>query len=147
VIDSELTRSLTQRAADPEAFRCYMRLARVEAWLHDNYAGPVSLATAAGVAGFSTKYFSKYFRDRTGVRFSEWVRSVRIRKAMQRMRAGDCSVATVAVDAGFGDLRTFERVFKKQTGLTPRAYRDRVRPDAMPAARIVRGSALQGDHG
>lgn len=142
MIDSELTRSLTQRAADPGAFRCYVRLARVETWLHDNYAGPVSLAAAAGVAGLSTKYFSKLFRDRTGVRFSDWVRSVRIRRAMDRMRAGDCSVATVAIDVGFGDLRTFERVFKKQTGLTPRAYRDRVRPDSRPAALALRNPTL-----
>ncbi len=114
----------------PHAFRYYVRLARIRAWLERNYAGEVSLRVAAGVAGLNAKYFSKFFHDKTGVRFSEWVQSVRIEKATEMMRQSNHSITSVAFEVGFRDLRTFERVFKKRMGMTPREYRESVRPHA-----------------
>ena len=115
---------------DPNAFRYYVRLARLRIWLERHYGGEVSLRIAAGVAGLNAKYFSKFFRDKTGVRFSEWVHTVRIEKATEMMRQSNHSITTVAFEVGFGDLRTFERVFKKRMGMTPREYRESVRPNA-----------------
>ena len=37
---------------------------------------------AAGVAGLNEKYFSTYFHRKTGIRFSEWVNSVRVVQAL-----------------------------------------------------------------
>ena len=116
-------------SANPEAFHYYLRLARIRAWVNKNYAAPVSLTIAARVAGLNAKYFSKFFRDKTGIRFTEWVHSVRVEKATQMMRRSNYPITTVAYDVGFRDLRTFERVFKRHMGMTPRDYRERVRPD------------------
>ena len=120
---------ISRHTANPEAFRYYVRLARIEAWLNEQYADDASLATAARVAGLNTKYFSRFFRDKTGVRFSEWVHAVRVEKATHMMQASNHSITTVAFDVGYIDLRTFERVFKKHMGMTPREYRESVRPD------------------
>lgn len=136
--ETRQTRNSRRSGAIPEAFRYNVRLTRVESWLDEHYAADASLGAAARVVGLNAKYFSKFFHEKTGLYFSDWVRSIRIEKAMQRMRAGDCCITTVAFDVGFNDLRTFERVFKKQTGLTPRAYRERVRPES---------SSIAGDDG
>jgi len=121
----------------PEAFLYFVRLARLEAWLDECYPDDASLSVAARVVGLSEKYFSRFFREKTGLRYSEWVNGVRVEKAMQRMRQSNYSITTVAYDVGFQDLRTFERVFKKLTGLTPRDFRSRVRPGAHRMARTA----------
>jgi len=122
---------------NPHAFRYYVRLGRIQAWLEENYAADVSVRAAASVAGLNEKYFSRFFRQKTGVRYSEWVNAVRIDRATRMIRRRNHSITTVAFEIGYQDLRTFERVFKRYTGMTPRDFRDRVRPDSRYPARAV----------
>lgn len=110
------------------AFVYYHRLRRVKEHVEQALADDISLESAARVAGLEAKYFSSYFRRKTGRCFKHWLAERRIEKAMHMMRACDYTIAQVAFSVGFRDLRTFERTFKKCTGITPRAYRDSVRP-------------------
>jgi AraC-like DNA-binding protein len=45
------------------------------------------------------------------------------------MKARDYSITEVAYEVGFGDLRTFERAFKKHTLTTPMEFKKSVLPD------------------
>jgi len=47
---------------------------------------------------------------------------------MRLMKAHNHTITEIGLDSGFRDLRTFERVFKRHTGLTPREYKKAVRP-------------------
>jgi len=111
------------------AFEYYQRLAKVRRQLEDNISEPYSIEAAARVANLSPKYFSAYFLRRTGVRFTDWVNATRVEYARGLIRDRNRSITAVAFAAGFQDLRTFERVFKKHRSMTPRAYRREVRPD------------------
>ena len=55
------------------------RLRRVKDCLEANLSQGLSLGKAAGIAGLTTAYFSYYFHRKTGVRFTSWVHSVRLR--------------------------------------------------------------------
>lgn len=114
---------------DDPVFEYYARLGRVRDFVEDHVHERISLATAAAIATLEPKYFSAYFREKTGRCFSEWLTSVRVRKAMRLIRDRNITITRAAMSVGYRDLRTFERAFDRCTGMTPSAYRVEIRPD------------------
>jgi len=112
-----------------EAFSYYDRLSPVLRFVTANVATPISLDGAAKVAGLERKYFSAFFHSKVGATFTEWIRVLRVCRAMELMRAHDDSIIRTAFAAGFRDVRTFERAFKRYVGVSPMAYRASVRPE------------------
>lgn len=117
-----------QSTINDQVFTYYSRLARVKEHVERNLDGDLSLAAVAQIAGMERGYFSRFFRQKTGVRFSNWVGSLRIRQAKELMRSANRSIARVAYSVGFRDVRTFERTFKRNTSMTPSAFKKSVRP-------------------
>ena len=110
------------------AFAYYRRLGRVQQFVDEHYADRITLEKAADIACLDKKYFSTYFHSKTGVRFVDWISWVRISHAMELIRRENRPISLVAEASGFSDLRTFERAFKKCTGVTPTEYKKSVRP-------------------
>jgi len=113
----------------PEAFTYYDRLSPVLEFVTAHVSTPISLDAAAKLAGLERKYFSAFFHSKVGATFTEWVRILRVSRAMELMRVRDDSIVRIAFAAGFRDVRTFERAFKRYVGLSPKAYRASVRPE------------------
>src|SRR5262245_28214896 len=108
------------------------RVARVKQFVEAHLAQPLTLVDAAKVAGLSASYFSAWFHRETGERFGQWLRGVRVRRAMELLRDGP--VRETARDVGYCQLRTFERAFKRETSLSPREFE---RTLARRGARLV----------
>jgi two-component system, response regulator YesN len=109
------------------AFEYYAPLRRVKQYVRDNSAENISLEQVAQIAGMERKYFSTFFHKKVGIRFSDWLRGVRIGNAISLMGDENYSITQVAFKTGFMDLRTFERAFKRCTGFTPREFKNRIR--------------------
>jgi AraC-like DNA-binding protein len=112
-----------------KAFDYYPRLERLREHVEQTYSEPIPLGKAAGIAALEKSYFSSYFHAKVGITFTDWLRQVRVKKAMQLMQARDLSVTEIAYEVGFGDLRSFERAFKKHTRMTPIEFKKSVRPE------------------
>ncbi len=110
------------------AFDYYPRLNRLREYVEQSYSEPIPLEKAAGIAALESSYFSSYFHAKVGITFTEWLRQVRLEKAMELMKASDFSITEVAYEVGFGDLRTFERAFKQYTRMTPIEFKKSVAP-------------------
>ena len=109
------------------AFEYYAPLRNVRQYIEDNYAENISLKKAAQVAGMERKYFSTFFHKKVGISFKYWLIWVRIGKAISLMKVENHSITQIAFQIGFLDLRTFERAFKKCTGLTPIEFKKKIR--------------------
>lgn len=86
------------------------------------------MAGAAEIAGLEEKYFSTYFHSKTGVRFRDWLANLRVSRAMEIIRDQDRPITRIAFDVGFRELRTFERAFRRFTGMTPQDFKNGVKP-------------------
>lgn len=75
---------------------------------------------AAEFMCFSKPYFSKYFCKMSGMTFSEYLNIVRVSAAVKMLSRGNMAIGEAALAAGFGTIRSFNRVFKQLTGCTPR---------------------------
>ncbi len=110
------------------AFLYYDRLRQVKEYVERHYADDLDLRCAARVAGLEVKYFSTYFHRRTGMCFRDWLARLRVAQAKKMIEVQDFSFTDIAYSVGFQDLRTFERAFKRCVGMTPRSFKNRVRP-------------------
>jgi AraC-like DNA-binding protein len=113
------------------------RLQRLLRYVKDNLARPISLAEAAQLVGLERTYFSRFFRSAVGFRFSDWSRGLRIEKAKVLLRRRGPTVFAVAITVGYADITTFERAFKKQTGFSPRVYRNECEPQSARQIAVV----------
>jgi AraC-like DNA-binding protein len=69
---------------------------------------------------YLSREFSKYFEN---LSFGEYIRKLRIEKAMHLIESTDYSLTEIAYLTGFSDQSHFTRIFKKQTGKTPTLYK------------------------
>lgn len=77
--------------------------------------------------GFEPSAFSRAFRRLTGMNFSDYSRSVRVWRARTLLSETQTSITDICFEAGFNNLSNFNRTFRFETGLTPRAYRKAAR--------------------
>jgi signal transduction histidine kinase/AraC-like DNA-binding protein/CheY-like chemotaxis protein/ABC-type sugar transport system substrate-binding protein len=97
---------------------------RAVAYLHQNYAHPLSRWEIAREIGVSENYLSEIFRRELGLSPWEYLNRYRIRQAKEVLRGTSDSITSVALQVGFTDPAYFSRVFRKETGLSPSAYRE-----------------------
>jgi two-component system response regulator YesN len=126
----EILPRVSNTSAASQAFSYYPRLAKVKRYVDRNLLEAVDLSRAAEIAGLEKTYFSKFFHDKTGVCFHDWLSQVRVTRAADLMRSRDLSITEVAFAVGFRDLRTFERVVEKCTGMSPRVLKKTLQPNS-----------------
>ncbi len=119
---------ISEQSINTAAFNYYGRLGKVKHFVDEHYAEQVTLKKAAQVACLEEKYFSTYFREKTGMRFVDWVAEVRISHAMDMLRQHDKPISVVCDASGFRDMRTFERAFRKCMDMTPSEFKRSVEP-------------------
>ena len=84
---------------------------------------PLELKEMAAVAGMSKYHFLRVFRRLTGVTPHQYLISARLRRAALALASSRRPVIAIALDSGFGDLSTFNKIFRATFGLTPTQYR------------------------
>ena len=83
----------------------------------------VTLAMLAREAGMSPYHFLRIFRDIMGMTPYQFVLRTRLHRAAVRLRSTREPVSTIAFEAGFNDLSTFNRRFRRVLGESPSRYR------------------------
>jgi len=111
---------------DDNRFAFDPRLGRVKRFIEQHYSEPLPLGTVAEIAGLEKSYFSRYFHQKIGVCYHDWLHWVRVNHAIQLMNSRDMPVTQIAFAVGYQDLRTFERAFEKCTGDCPNAMKKKV---------------------
>ena len=106
------------------------RLAKIKKHFEDHFDEPFTLAQAAEIAALEKIYFGKIFKEKVGISFVDWLTRERIKRALLMLMDHDHRITDLAFAVGFGDLRTFERAFKKCVGMTPRQCKHIVRDHA-----------------
>lgn len=69
---------------------------------------------------YLSREFSKYFDS---LSFGEYIRKLRVDKAIDLLHSGKYSQSEIAYLTGFSDQSHFIRIFKKHTGMTPLVYK------------------------
>lgn len=92
-------------------------------YISNNCSRDISLEDAASYVGFSKYYFSRLFREYTGVSFVDYVAEQRLHYAEVLLGNPQLNITDAALQAGFGSISTFNRIFKQKKGCTPSEFR------------------------
>lgn len=109
----------------------------------------ISIADAARVAGLSRYHFIRRFRALFGETPHQCRTRARLDRAKALLATSDCSVTRVCLDVGFTSVGSFSDLFRRRVGVSPSAYRHRVRslqsaPRTMPRELIPGCLTLMG---
>jgi AraC-like DNA-binding protein len=96
----------------------------VLARIRDGYNGPLVNRELARVAGLSVRAFERKFQQSFHVTPQAYIRKLRVRMACRALVFTAKPLAAVAVECGFADQSHFNHEFRRQTGRTPRDYRE-----------------------
>jgi signal transduction histidine kinase/AraC-like DNA-binding protein/ABC-type sugar transport system substrate-binding protein len=93
------------------------------AYIHQHYADSISRADLARHVALSQDYLTACFRKELGVTPITYLNRYRVNQAKQLLTDTDQSVTEIALQVGFSDSGYFSRVFRREVGLSPEAYR------------------------
>lgn len=82
-------------------------------------------AELAAICGLSVRHLTRQFQALTGHSLGDYVESCHMERARDLLRSSDLPVKTIAARLGYGHANSFARAFRRVTGTTPLAYRQR----------------------
>jgi len=92
-------------------------------YIYKNFQQPLTLEEVSAVASLSPTYFSKKFKQITGMGFKEYLNYVRLKHAQAALLTTNNTITDIALEYGFNDSNYFKDIFKKVYGKSPREYR------------------------
>lgn len=91
-------------------------------FVEQNYTHQINLEDVADYIGFSTFYFTKFFKKNIGKTFTRFLNEYRIEKAKWILMNEDIGAMELIERIGIGSTKTYYRLFKEIVGLTPREF-------------------------
>lgn len=103
----------------------YKLVERMQAYIRENYRDcNINVESLADIAGYTSYYFSKVFKDITGLAVIDYIRQVRINTAKELLCVDEIKISDIPCMVGFSNPSYFYSIFKKDVGLTPSAYKE-----------------------
>ena len=100
-----------------------MSIKKTAEYIAAHFAEDLTLAEVANEVHMNPTYLSTLFKQVTGMSFKEYLNHIRIEEAQRLLSNTSYPIMQIALSCGFSDQSYFSKVFKKQTGLTPKQYR------------------------
>jgi AraC family transcriptional regulator len=95
---------------------------RMQDYIEAHIGEPITLHRLARAARYSPWHAARVFKELTGKAPFEYIRELRLSRAVVRLRDEDVRIIDVAFDFVFESHEGFTRAFSKQFGISPRAY-------------------------
>ena len=87
--------------------------------LSSNYTH-ITFEEAAKYIGLNKAYFSRYFHRFSGMTFTQYLNTLKVSAAIEKIQEKKLNMTEISMSCGFGTIRNFNRVFKKLTGYNPK---------------------------
>jgi two-component system response regulator YesN len=95
----------------------------VTSYVETNFSKDFTLESVADKLNITGGYLSTYFKEKTGVNFNDYVNQMRIQIAQNQLVQTNLKIQEIASNVGYQNLNSFNRMFRKFSGVTPSDYR------------------------
>ena len=123
----ELLAALARASRPPSGEGSARWIARAEDYLRANFQETLTLDEVAAEVGVHPTHLARVFRRQFGTSMGEFVRGLRIENSVRLLAHDGLPLSEISQRSGFSDQAHFTRVFKRHLGMTPGAYRLRLR--------------------
>lgn len=94
-------------------------------YIQDHLSEEIYMDVLADKLKISSGYLSSYFKAKTGKNIVDYINETRIEKATALLADSRIKIHDAAKAVGYQNITSFNRMFKKYTGMTPSEYRKR----------------------
>lgn len=101
-------------------------VARIKKYIEQHYKENISREEIAASIFITPNYLSKIFHEKAGITLREYINICRIEEAKHLMTTTDYSVTEIALMTGFENISYFSTVFKRYSGETPAAWKNKL---------------------
>ncbi len=97
---------------------------RAIAYIQQHYDQPkISLSEVAEVAHLSPSHLAHILKETLGVSYKQYLTAQRMDAAKRLLQTTDWTIDVIAEQVGYPNVTNFYRLFQRETGQTPAAYR------------------------
>ncbi|MDR2750470.1 MAG: response regulator [Clostridiales bacterium] len=100
-------------------------ITKVKQFICENYSKELTVKLIAKSVYLSPSYLSYLFKSMTDTNLNEHITEVRVEKSKEMLKDKRIKLYEVAKSVGYNDPNYYAKVFKKVTGITPSAYREK----------------------
>lgn len=97
--------------------------AAMKRYADETYTENITLSELSTTYRKNEKYLGRLFKREIGVSYNEYVLEKRLKKAKKLLLESDDKIIDIALSCGFNTISYFNRVFKKENGVSPHVFR------------------------
>ena len=97
-------------------------------YINANYHKDITRKDVADAVYMNPSYFSRYYKQKTGMFYSDYLTNVRINHAKELMKT-DKTLSEISREVGYNTRRYFNSNFLTIVGMTPKEYRLQLKKD------------------
>ena len=116
-----------QKAHEDESIK------KAQEYIERNYQDKITVDQLAGMLALGRRNLERRFKKATANTVVEYIQRVKIEAAKKQLESGRKNVNEVMYDTGYSDEKAFRTVFRKITGLSPLAYKNKYHKEAAVA--------------
>lgn len=95
-------------------------------FVETNYSRKLNVPEMAKSVGLNKNYFSTFFKENMGVTPQQYIIKFRINKACELMSNQGLTISDISRSVGYDDTLGFSKIFKKEKGISPKNYREKI---------------------
>ncbi|MCY0091775.1 MULTISPECIES: AraC family transcriptional regulator [Bacillus amyloliquefaciens group] len=103
----------------------FLIIKRIANFVENQYAKQITLEQISQLAGMSKSTFTSKFKKQIGTNLIDYRNIIRVKVAKHLLITTKLKIIVIANQVGFADLSNFNKVFKREVGMSPGEYRKR----------------------
>jgi transcriptional regulator GlxA family with amidase domain len=103
---------------------------KAQEYIELNYQDKITVDQLAGMLALGRRNLERRFKKATANTVVEYIQRVKIEAAKKQLESGRKNVNEVMYETGYSDEKAFRTVFRKITGLSPLAYKNKYHKEA-----------------
>lgn len=119
----DLIFKLTKSEKENESEKSVVDVAKK--YIQENYYKDIDMTIVANMVSMSYTYFSKIFKEQTGMNFIDYLMKVRMETAERLLSDPTNKINEISSKVGYDNPKHFTRAFRNYFGISPKEYRDR----------------------
>lgn len=100
------------------------KIENVMHYVQKNYHKKITAKEITSLINMSEAGFSRFFKSRTEVNFTEYLNDIRLSEAQKLLIETKKSIHEISKDCGYDNLSYFNRQFKSHNNMSPKVFRE-----------------------
>ncbi|MCQ9637622.1 helix-turn-helix domain-containing protein [Chryseobacterium sp. WG14] len=99
------------------------RLGDITGDIRKRISEPITLEDIASQSGMSVRSMTRLFKTRLGISFVQYLKMLRIIRAMELIKDTDLSMSEIAYEIGYSNISAFSNTFQQLTNMRPTEFK------------------------